>query len=47
MNVLKTKEKELGLPRTISDEKLEQLLTHLPFTLTVDQKEAVEEIKKI
>lgn len=47
MNVLKNeRKKELGLPRTISDEKLEQLLTHLPFTLTADQKEAVEEIKK-
>ena len=47
MNVLKNeRKKELGLPRTISDEKLEQLLTHLPFTLTADQKEAVEGIKK-
>ena len=47
MTLLKeTRKRENGLKRTISKEKIKEMIDQLPFSLTMDQKEAVKDIFK-
>ena len=39
------RKKETGLQRKIPQEKVQEMITHLPFSLTIDQQQAVQDIR--